>query len=81
METVTEQRCFDGVQGVYRHSSSATGTDMQFSVFVPDSGGSCKPVLWYLSGLTCTEENFTVKAGAQRYASEKGLILVAPDAL
>ena len=80
METVTQQRCFGGVQGVYRHASRETGTDMQFSVYVPDAGvGEKLPVLWYLSGLTCTEENFTVKAGAQRYAADAGLILVAPD--
>ena len=80
METVAQQRCFGGVQGVYRHTSRETGTDMQFSVYVPDAGAGEKlPVLWYLSGLTCTEENFTVKAGAQRYAADAGIILVAPD--
>lgn len=78
MEVVSEQRCFGGTQGVYRHESSETGTPMQFSVFQPD-GANNAPVLWYLSGLTCTEENFTVKAGAQRYAAQYGLILVAPD--
>ena len=78
METVSENRCFGGVQGVYRHASAETGTDMQFAVFVPPGGGP-RPVLWYLSGLTCTEENFTVKAGAQRYAAEHGIVLVAPD--
>ncbi len=80
METISEQRCFGGVQGVYRHASETTGTPMQFAVFIPpgaENGGV--PVLWYLSGLTCTEENFTVKAGAQRYAAEHGLMLVAPD--
>ena len=80
METVSEQRCFGGVQGVYRHQSELTGTAMQFALFTPPGAIDDKaPVLWYLSGLTCTEENFTVKAGAQRYASEHGLILVAPD--
>ncbi len=80
METVSENRCFDGVQGIYRHQSRVTGTEMRFSVYRPpqaDSGSV--PVLWYLSGLTCTEENFTVKAGAQRYAAEHGIMLVAPD--
>lgn len=80
MKTVSENRCFGGVQGVYRHASTETGTDMRFAVYVPPQAESGKvPVLWYLSGLTCTEENFTVKAGAQRYAAEHGLILVAPD--
>ncbi len=80
METVNEQRCFGGVQGIYRHSSVETATPMQFSVFSPPHAANGKvPVLWYLSGLTCTEENFTVKAGAQRYAAEHGLMLVAPD--
>ena len=79
MEVISEQRCFGGVQGVYRHDSEQTGTPMQFSVFVPTVGTGKMPVLWYLSGLTCTEENFTVKAGAQRYAAENGIILVAPD--
>ena len=80
MEKVNEQRCFGGVQGIYRHSSVETATPMQFSVFTPPQAANGKvPVLWYLSGLTCTEENFTVKAGAQRYAAEHGLMLVAPD--
>lgn len=80
METLSEQSCFGGTQGVYRHASSETGTDMTFAVYQPPAAldGSV-PVLWYLSGLTCTEENFTVKAGAQRYAAEHGLMLVAPD--
>jgi S-formylglutathione hydrolase len=80
METVSEQRCFGGVQGIYRHDSKETGTPMQFSVYTPPGAEEgAKPVLWYLSGLTCTEENFTTKAGAQRYAAEHGLVLVAPD--
>lgn len=80
METLSEQRCFGGVQGIYRHDSSETGTPMQFSVFTPPQAEqNAVPVLWYLSGLTCTEENFTVKAGAQRFAADHGLILVAPD--
>jgi len=80
MEIISEQRCSEGTQGVYRHDSLATGTPMQFAVFSPDnSGDKALPVLWFLSGLTCTEENFTVKAGAQRYAAEHGLMLVAPD--
>ena len=80
METVSEQRCFGGVQGVYRHQSQHTSTPMQFSAFVPSAAarGKC-PVLWFLSGLTCTEENFTVKAGAQKYAESYGMIVVVPD--
>ena len=80
MDTLSEQRCFGGVQGIYSHASRETGTPMRFSVFAPPAAGEgTVPVLWYLSGLTCTEENFTVKAGAQRYAAEYGIMLVAPD--
>ena len=80
METVSEQRCFGGVQGVYRHHSQCTRTPMQFSVFVPSVASREKcPVLWFLSGLTCTEENFTVKAGAQQHAERQGMIVIVPD--
>lgn len=80
MKTVSENICFGGTQGVYSHESSATGTPMQFAVYQPPQAADGPvPVLWYLSGLTCTEENFTVKAGAQRYAAEHGIMLVAPD--
>lgn len=80
MEIVNEQRCFGGVQGVYRHESKETSTSMQFSVFIPENAdGKPMPVLWFLSGLTCTEENFTVKSGVQRWASERGMVVVAPD--
>lgn len=80
MEAVSEQKCFEGVQGVYRHESTATGTTMQFAVYTPPQAErGAVPVLWFLSGLTCTEENFTVKAGAQRYAAEHGMMLVVPD--
>lgn len=80
LTTISEQRCFGGVQGVYSHRSSATGTTMRFSVYVPPqaAAGPC-PALFFLSGLTCTEENFTTKAGAQRYAAGHGIIVVAPD--
>ena len=78
LETLSEQRCFGGVQGVYRHRSSATGTPMRFAAFVPPGKGPF-PVLWFLAGLTCTEENFITKAGAQRHAAEHGVILIAPD--
>ena len=80
MEIVSEQKCFEGTQGIYRHDSEATGTPMQFAVYTPPQAERGKvPVVWFLSGLTCTEENFTVKAGAQRYAAENGLMLVVPD--
>lgn len=78
MKTISKQKCFGGTQGVYSHTSALTGTDMRFAVYDPGLDG-LMPVLWYLSGLTCTEENFVVKAGAQRYAREHGLVLVAPD--
>ncbi|MXQ14914.1 S-formylglutathione hydrolase, partial [Microvirga makkahensis] len=79
-ETVAQARCFGGTQFVYRHASQETGTSMRLAAYVPPQANDRKvPVVWFLSGLTCTEENFTVKAGAQRIASELGLILVAPD--
>lgn len=78
VETLSEQRCFGGVQGFYRHQSAATGTGMRFAAFVPPGEGPF-PVLWFLAGLTCTEENFTTKAGAQRAAAEHKVILLAPD--
>lgn len=80
LETCGEHRCFGGVQGYYRHESSETGTPMRFAVFLPPAAASGPvPVLYFLAGLTCTEENFTVKAGAQRRAAELGLALVMPD--
>lgn len=80
VETISRHRCFGGIQGIHRHVSAETGTPMRFSVFVPPQAEHGPvPVLWFLSGLTCTEENFTVKAGAQRVAAELGLMLVAPD--
>ncbi len=80
MEVVSEHRCFGGLQGIYRHQSRHTKTPMQFSVFIPSSAGEgTRPVLWFLSGLTCTEENFTVKSGSQKFAESHGLIVVAPD--
>lgn len=81
LETIAENRCFDGVQGVYRHPSEACNGPMRFALYRPPQAlaGKACPVVTYLSGLTCTEENFTVKAGAQRVAAELGLILVAPD--
>ena len=81
LETLSEHGCFGGVQGYYRHASPAIGLDMRFSVFVPPqaSVGGKLPVLFYLAGLTCTEETFMIKAGAQRVAAELGMILVASD--
>ncbi|MEO5937652.1 MAG: S-formylglutathione hydrolase [Sphingomonas sp.] len=78
LETLSAQRCFGGVQGIYRHQSVETRTPMRFAVFVPPGNGPF-PVLWFLVGLTCTEENFVTKAGAQRAAAEHGVMLVAPD--
>ena len=80
MEAVAENKCFDGVQGVYSHASKATGCDMTFGLFLPEEARDGPvPVLWYLSGLTCTHENAMVKAGAQGWAAEQGIALVFPD--
>ncbi len=80
MKTVSENRCFGGVQGVYSHSSDATGGEMTFGLFLPEeSQFGPVPVLWYLSGLTCTHENAMVKAGAQAWAADHGIALVFPD--
>jgi S-formylglutathione hydrolase len=81
VEVVSRARCFGGEQRVLRHASAEMGTEMRFAAFVPPQAlaGAKVPVVWFLAGLTCTEENFTVKAGAQRVAAELGLLLVAPD--
>jgi S-formylglutathione hydrolase len=80
LDVISRSRCFDGTQFTYQHRSSETGTMMRFAAFVPPHAHQRPvPVVWYLSGLTCTEENFTVKAGAQRIAAELGLMLIAPD--
>ena len=80
MKTISENRCFGGVQGVYSHASNATGGDMTFGLFLPEQAEEgAVPVLWYLSGLTCTHENAMNKAGAQRWAAEAGIALVFPD--
>jgi S-formylglutathione hydrolase len=80
IETKETHKCFGGVQGVYRHASTAVSGTMELSVFVPPAAeaGPC-PVLFYLSGLTCTQENVTTKGGFQRVASELGLVIVCPD--
>ena len=80
MEIVSARRCFGGSIGYYRHDASATRCSMGFTVYVPPQAAEHPvPVLWWLSGLTCTEDNFTVKAGAYRKAAEAGLMIVAPD--
>lgn len=80
IETISEQRCFGGVQGFYRHESTETAGAMKFGVFQPPRTGQQKlPVLYFLAGLTCTEETAAIKAGMQRWASELGLIVVTPD--
>lgn len=80
MKTISENRCFGGVQGVYTHESDATGCDMTFGLFLPaEAEDGPVPVLWYLSGLTCTHENAMTKAGAQAWAAAQGIALVFPD--
>jgi len=80
LKLVSQSRCFGGRQATYAHDSEETGTPMRFAVFHPPAAEQAKvPVVWFLAGLTCTEENFTVKAGAQRIAAELGVMLVAPD--
>ncbi len=80
MRTISENRAFGGVQGVYAHASAATGCEMTFGLFLPaEAEDGAVPVLWYLSGLTCTHENAMIKAGAQKWAAEAGIALVFPD--
>lgn len=80
MKTISESRAFGGVQGVYSHQSAVTGCDMTFGLFLPlEAEDGPVPVLWYLSGLTCTHENAMVKAGAQQFAAKAGIALVFPD--
>ena len=80
IETISEQRCHGGVQGFYRHPSPVCGGSMRFAVYQPPQAARQRcPVLYFLAGLTCTEETATIKAGAQRLAAELGLLLVMPD--
>ena len=80
MQTVSSHRCYNGIQTFYAHESRECRTEMRFSVFAPpQTTERAVPVLYYLAGLTCTEETFMIKAGAQRVAAELGLMLVAPD--
>ncbi|UJP01093.1 MAG: S-formylglutathione hydrolase, partial [Nitrosomonas sp.] len=80
LETRNLHHCFDGIQGYYQHPSTVIGLPMRFSVYQPPQAEQqCVPVLFFLAGLTCTEETFMIKAGAQRYAAELGLMLVTMD--
>lgn len=81
MERIEHHACFGGRQEVWKHASSTLGCEMRFGVYLPPAAlaGQRCPVLYWLSGLTCTEQNFITKAGAQAHAAEHGLILVAPD--
>ena len=80
MKTVSENAAFGGVQGVYRHASDVCGCEMTFAVYLPPQAkAGSVPVLWYLSGLTCTHENAMTKAGAQGWAAEEGIAVVFPD--
>ncbi|WP_445373951.1 S-formylglutathione hydrolase [Photorhabdus tasmaniensis] len=80
MERIERHACFGGWQDVYQHESAVLGCAMNFAVYLPPQAEYQKlPVLYWLSGLTCNEQNFITKAGAQRYATEQGIILVAPD--
>jgi S-formylglutathione hydrolase len=78
---LSEHRCFGGLQSFYEHASRQTGLPMRFSLFMPPqaAGNATVPALLYLAGLTCTEETFAIKAGAQRLAAELGLALISPD--
>jgi S-formylglutathione hydrolase len=79
-ETVSKHRCFGGTVGFYKHRSAVNDCTMKFAVFTPPQAERGPvPVLYYLAGLTCTEETFMIKAGAQRLAADLGLMLVAPD--
>jgi S-formylglutathione hydrolase len=80
MRIVSESRCFNGVQGVYAHDSAVCGVEMTFGLFLPPAAAAGPvPVLWYLSGLTCTHENAMVKAGLQAHAAAAGIAVVFPD--
>ncbi|WP_183935459.1 S-formylglutathione hydrolase [Sphingomonas sp. BK481] len=80
METLSTSTAFGGTQGVYRHASTATGTDMTFAVYVPPHAPDARlPVLWFLSGLTCTHANVMDKGEYRRACAEHGVILIAPD--
>ena len=80
METLSENTCFGGIQGVYKHTSDCCNCDMTFAVYLPPQAKTQKvPVLWYLSGLTCTHDNAMTKAAAQGWAAKAGIALIFPD--
>ncbi|MFD0982405.1 S-formylglutathione hydrolase [Tropicimonas aquimaris] len=80
MDTISENRSFGGIQGVYRHHSDSCGCPMTFGLYLPPQAATAPvPMLWYLSGLTCTHENAMVKAAAQQHAARAGIALVFPD--
>src|SRR5258708_20759497 len=80
MRTISEHKCFGGVQGYYAHASKEIGLEMKFAVYQPPQAAAGRvPVLYYLAGLTCTEETFAIKAGGQRVAAPLGMMLIAPD--
>jgi len=80
LERINESRAFDGTQAVWRHASRATGTPMRFGIYLPPQAATTRvPAVYWLSGLTCTEDNFIAKAGAQRVAAALGLAVVVPD--
>lgn len=80
MKTISENKCFGGTQGVYSHASRACDCDMTFGLFLPEEAQNGPvPLLWYLSGLTCTHENAMAKAGAQAWAAEQGIAVIYPD--
>jgi S-formylglutathione hydrolase len=80
MQRIEERACFGGWQQVWQHDSAVLACSMKFAVYVPPQAAAGRlPVLYWLSGLTCTEQNFITKSGAQRYAAEHGVVIVAPD--
>ena len=80
LKIIHEQKAFDGTVGFYAHASMETKTEMKFAIFLPPQARQHKvPGLYYLAGLTCTEETFMIKANALRFAAERGLALIAPD--
>ena len=80
LSLIAEHQCYEGSVGFYQHHSQACNSEMRFSIYQPPQAKSRRvPVLYFLSGLTCTEENFMAKAGAQRFAAECGVAIVAPD--
>ena len=80
LKTISQNQSFGGTQGIYSHESTETGTTMRFGVYLPPAAAKGPvPVLFFLAGLTCTEENFVIKAGAQRIAAELGIAIVTPD--